>query len=429
MNTQSTAQDASSLKPGHYRWVICGLLFVAMVINYTHRQTIGLLKDNLSAEFHLDENGYADLVVWFQLAYAIGYINFGAVLDKIGARAGYGIAFVLWNLSHMAAGFTTNLMQFTLSRLGLGLGESGSFPSSLKAISEWFPQRERALAAGIFNAGSNVGAIIAPSVVPVITALWGWRAAFLVTGAVGLLWVVAWLALYRKPQAHPKVNAAELALIQSDAPDPVKPVPWLRLLGAKETWVYAIAKFLIDPIWWFYLFWLPDFLKKTYHMDLKTFGPPLIAIYLLSDVGSITGGWMSSTLIKKGLSVNWARKMTLFVFALMVLPVFLVDGVKDVWTAVLYIGIAAAAHQGFSANVYTLPSDLFPRSAVGSVIGIGGAIGAIGGILYSKSVGMILQTTGSYKVLFLIAGSVYFLALIFVHLLSPSLKRNEKVAQ
>ena len=425
----SHSTKATSFKPGNYRWVICGLLFVAMVINYTHRQTIGLLKDNLSAEFHLDENGYADLVVWFQVAYAIGYINFGAVLDRIGARTGYAIAFVLWNVSHMAAGFTTNLMQFTVSRLGLGLGESGSFPSSLKAISEWFPQRERALAAGIFNAGSNVGAIIAPSVVPVITAMWGWRAAFFVTGAVGLLWVVAWLAMYRKPQAHPKVNAAELALIQSDAPDPVTPVPWLKLLGTKETWAYAIAKFLIDPIWWFYLFWLPDFLKKTYQLDLKTFGPPLIAIYLLSDVGSITGGWMSSMLIKAKVSVNWARKITLFVFALMVLPVFLVDGVKDVWTAVIYIGIAAAAHQGFSANVYTLPSDLFPRSAVGSVIGIGGAIGAIGGIIYSKSVGMILQTTGSYKILFIIAGSVYFLALLAVHILSPRLKRNEAVAQ
>jgi ACS family hexuronate transporter-like MFS transporter len=416
------------VRPGRYRWLICGLLLAAMAINYIQRQTIGLLKGPLQQQFSLDEVGYANIVFWFQAAYAFGYVTFGRVLDRIGARTGYAMAFILWNLSHMAAGLATTTVQFTLARVGLGLGESGAFPASLKAIADWFPQRERALAAGVFNAGTNLGAIIAPAIVPVLTATWGWRSSFFVTGGVGLLWLIAWLAVYRRPQVHPRVNAAELALIESDPQDPGTRISWWRLLGLKETWAYASARFLIDPIWWFYLFWLPDFLNKTYHLNLSNFGPPLIAIYLISDVGSVLGGFSSSQMLRRGLSVNLARKLTLLICALLVLPVFWVTGARELWLAVLLIGLAAAAHQAFSANVYTLPSDVLPRSAVASVIGIGGMMGAVGGMLFTQFVGQILQATGSYRILFIIAGSVYFVALLVIHVLSPRLERVRGVA-
>ncbi|HEY6455181.1 MAG TPA: MFS transporter [Steroidobacteraceae bacterium] len=413
--------------PGRYRWVICGLLLAAMAINYIQRQTIGLLKSPLQHEFALDEIGYANIVFWFQAAYALGYVTFGRVLDRVGARTGYAIAFILWNLSHMAAGLAANAVQFTLARVGLGLGESGAFPASLKAIADWFPQRERALAVGIFNAGTNLGAIIAPAVVPVVTARWGWRSSFFFTGAIGAIWLIAWLTMYRRPQEHPRVSARELALIESDPADPVTPVSWWALLKLKETWAYASARFLIDPIWWFYLFWLPDFLNKTYHLDLSSFGPPLIAIYLISDVGSVLGGFASSNLMKRGASVNVARKLTLLVCAMLVLPVLMVDGARQLWLAVLLIGLAAAAHQAFSANVYTFPSDVLPRSAVASVIGIGGMMGALGGMLFTQFVGQILQATGSYRILFIVAASVYLLALLVIHILSPKLQRVTRV--
>jgi ACS family hexuronate transporter-like MFS transporter len=414
-------------RPGHYRWVICGLLLAAMAINYIQRQTIGLLKSPLQHEFALDEVGYANIVFWFQAAYALGYVTFGRVLDRVGARTGYAIAFILWNLSHLAAGLAANTVQFTLARVGLGLGESGAFPASLKAIADWFPQRERALAVGIFNAGTNLGAIIAPALVPLVTARWGWRSSFFFTGAIGMVWLIAWLSMYRRPQDHPRVGAPELALIESDPPDPVTPVSWWALLKLKETWAYASARFLIDPIWWFYLFWLPDFLNKTYHLDLSSFGPPLIAIYLISDVGSVLGGFSSSTLMKRGASVNVARKLTLLACALLVLPVLMVDGARQLWLAVLLIGLAAAAHQAFSANVYTFPSDVLPRSAVASVIGIGGMMGAVGGMLFTQFVGQILQATGSYRILFIVAASVYLIALLVIHILSPKLQRVTRV--
>ena len=413
--------------PGRYRWFICGLLLAAMAINYIQRQTIGLLKSPLQHEFALDEVGYANIVFWFQAAYALGYVTFGRVLDRVGARSGYAIAFILWNVSHMAAGLAATTLQFTLARVGLGLGESGAFPASLKAIADWFPQRERALAVGIFNAGTNLGAIIAPALVPVVTARWGWRSSFFFTGAIGMLWLIAWLTWYRRPQDHPRVGAQELALIESDPADPVTPVSWWALLKLKETWAYASARFLIDPIWWFYLFWLPDFLNKTYHLDLSSFGPPLIAIYLISDVGSVLGGLSSSALMKRGIGVNVARKLTLLVCALLVLPVLKVDGARQLWLAVLLIGLAAAAHQAFSANVYTLPSDVLPRSAVASVIGIGGMMGAVGGMLFTQFIGQILQATGSYRILFIMAASVYPMALVVIHILSPKLQRVTRV--
>lgn len=435
---------ADTQKAGNYRWVICGMLLAAIAINYVHRQIVGVLKDPLSAEFGWNEEGYANIVFWFQAAYALGYVAWGRILDRFGARIGYTIAFTLWTIAHIFTGAVTSGLQLIFARIALGLGESGSFPSSIKAVTEWFPQKERALAAGVFNAGSNIGAIIAPIVVPLITVAsvtlnfgpngitlpgldLGWRWGFYVTGAVSLLWAVAWWAIYRRPTEHPKVNAAELALIQSDPADHVEKVAWTKLLFVKETWVFALAKFLIDPIWWLWLFWLPDFFKKSYGLDLKTFGPPIVAVYLLSDVGSVAGGWLSSFLLKRGLSVNVARKATLFIFALMALPVLLAQGVHSLWLAVLIIGVAAAAHQAFSANIYTLPSDLFPRSAVGSVIGIGGMCGAIGGMFMSKFVGFILDKTHNYSIIFIIAAFAYLAAFLVVHFLSPKLKRNETI--
>ena len=427
-----------------YRWMICGLLLAAIAINYTHRQMIGILKDPLSTEMGWNENDYAGMVMAFQAAYALGYVAWGRVIDKIGARIGYTLAFVVWTLAHMLTGAVTTSAQFMVTRLALGLGESGSFPSSLKAVAEWFPQKERALAAGIFNAGSNIGAIIAPLIVPMIALSavsfnfgheglnlpglgWGWRGAFYLTGAVSLIWAVVWWRVYRRPSEHAKINAAELAHIKSDAADTVEKVSWFRLLTLRETWAFALAKFLTDPIWWLWLFWLPDFFKKTYGLDLKTFGPPVIAVYLLSDVGSVAGGWMSSFLLRRGLSVNVARKATLFVFALLALPVLLAQGVTHLWLAVLIIGLAAGAHQAFSANVLTLPSDLVPRSAVGSVIGIGGMAGAIGGMFFSKFVGFILDTTHNYSIIFMMAAGAYLVAFAVIHLLSPGLKRNTRL--
>ncbi len=430
MTNNDTQIEQDSEKMSNYRWVICGLLLAAMSINYIHRQTLGLLKSDLQHVFHWDENGYANVVFWFQAAYAIGYASFGRIIDKIGAKAGYAIAFLIWTVSHTITGLTSTLMQFTIARFTLGLGEAGSFPASLKAIAEWFPQKERALAAGIFNAGSNIGAIVAPLVVPLLTLSFGWQSAFYVTGLGSMLWLLVWLGIYRHPAQHPKVNSKELALINSDPADTVENIPWAKLLFVKETWAYALSKFLIDPIWWFYLFWLPDFLSKNYQFDIKSssvawfaIGLPLVVIYLISDVGSVVGGWVSSYFIKSGYSVNKARKLTLLIFALCVLPIFFVTQVGNLWGAVIIIGIATAAHQAFSANIYTLPSDTFPRAAVASVIGIGGMVGAIGGMIFAKTVGAILQATGSYHVLFIIAGSVYLLSVAIVHILSPKLEQ------
>jgi ACS family hexuronate transporter-like MFS transporter len=305
----------------------------------------------------------------------------------------------------------------------LGVGEAGNFPAGLKAVSDWFPARERAFATGVFNAGANVGAIVTPLVVPIITLAFGWRMAFVITGAVSLIWLAAWIAIYRRPREQPRLGEAELAFIESDPADPVGRIGWLTLLGYRETWAYALGKFLIDPIWWLFLFWTPDFLAKTYQLDLKSFGPPLVAIYLISDIGSVAGGWSSSCLMKRGHSANVARKVTMLACAILVMPIFFAQYVEHLWLAVLIVGLAAAAHQGFSANLYTIPSDMFPRAAIGSVVGIGGTLGAIGGMVMAKFTGYMLQTTGSYTVIFAVAGSVYLIAVGVVHLLSPRLAR------
>ena len=411
------------MRVGRYRWVICGLLFAATAINYVDRQMIGVLKPTISKDLGWDELTYSDVVFYFQLAYAIGYLSFGKIVDAVGARIGYSIAFVIWTLGHTLCGFAGSAFQFSAARFILGIGESGNFPAGLKAVSEWFPARERALATGVFNAGSNIGAIITPLIVPAITLAYGWKMAFISTGIFSLVWLIAWIAIYRRPRETARVSAEELAYIESDPADAGEKIGWLKLLGYRETWAYALGKFLIDPIWWLFLFWTPDFLAKTYNLDLKNFGPPLVAIYLISDIGSVAGGWSSSALMKRGYSANAARKITMLVCAFLVMPIFFAQYAASVWTAVAIVGLATASHQAFSANLYTIPSDMFPRGAVGSVIGIGGTVGAIGGMGMAKFTGYVLQTTHSYALIFAVAGSVYLVAIALVHMLSPKLAR------
>lgn len=413
---------APSEKIGRYRWVIVSLLFAAMVINYVDRQTIGLLKSNLSQEFGWSEGDYADLVFYFQLSYAVAYLVWGKIMDKIGARWGFGIAFLIWQVAHIAHAGARGLNGFIFARMGLGVGEAGGFPGGIKAVAEWFPKKERAFATGLFNAGTNIGAIVTPLIVPGIVLAFGWQMAFIVTGLAGLVWLPIWLLLYRTPRQHRKLSPAELAHIEQDPADPAEKIAWTKLLTKRETWAYALGKFLIDPIWWMFLFWLPDFLGKRYGLDLKTFGPPLIAIYLLSDVGSVAGGWLSSNFMKHGWSINKARKITMLICALLAMPVMFASYANNVWLAVLIIGVATAAHQGFSANLYTLPSDVFPRAAVGSVVGIGGMLGAVGGMVFSKYIGGVLEQIGAYTPIFIVAGGAYLVALLVVHLLTPKME-------
>jgi ACS family hexuronate transporter-like MFS transporter len=407
---------------GYFRWVICTLLLFGVTKNYMDRQVLGVLKTTLQHNFGWNEIDYSNLVFAFQAAYAAGMVVVGRLIDRLGTRLGYALAMVFWSLASMGHAIGSSFTSFLVARSALGLGESGVFPASIKSVAEWFPKKERALATGIFNAGSNAGAIVTPLVVPWITIHWGWRWAFIITGALGFVWLIFWLLLYRKPEEHPRVSAAELNYIRSDPQTPVVKIKWAKLIPHRQTWAFVMGKFLIDPIWWFLLFWIPDFLQRSHGLKLMQIGLPIMVIYLLADVGSVAGGWLSSSLIHRGKSVNLARKVTMLVCALSVVPIVFADRVEGLWGAVLLIGLAAAAHQGFSANLFTLASDIFPGQAVGSVVGIGGTAGAIGGMLMAKIVGYVLQWTGSYRVPFFIAGSSYLLALAVIQLLAPKLE-------
>lgn len=411
---------------GRYRWAICALLFLATAINYVDRQVLGILAPTLQREIGWSEAQYGAIISWFTLAYALGYLGAGRVMDRIGTRVGFAISIVVWSVAAMGHAVVRTVAGFSVARLALGLGESGNFPGAIKTVAEWFPARERALATGIFNAGSNVGAIAAPLMVPWITLTFGWQAAFLATGALGVLWLVAWLVIYRPPQEHPRLTPAELAHIRSDPAEPAFAVRWGQLLRHRQTWAFAIGKFMTDPIWWFYLYWLPKFLDARYGIKLSHLALPLIAVYLLADVGSVAGGWLSGALIGRGWSVNRARKVTLLIAALLIVPTMFAPSATHMWVAVGIVGVAAAAHQWWSANLFTLSSDMFPRRAVGSVVGIGGFAGALGGWLFQRVTGLVLQANGGhYAPIFVVCGLAYVSALIVIHLLAPRMRRPE----
>ena len=410
-----------SAAAGWQRWIILSFLFFATTLNYVDRLTLGVLKPVLSGEFHWSEIDYSHIVFWFTAAYAIGYFIFGRAIDWLGAKLGYSIAVIIWTAAHLACALVGSATGFSIMLFALGLGQSGNFPAALKAVAEWFPKRERALANGIFNAGTNVGAVITPLLVPIITLAYGWRVAFIATGSLSAIWLVLWLVRYRDPRQDRNVSPAELAHIESDKPLPETRVPWLRLLAVRETWAFALGKFLTDPVSWFYQFWLPAFFVKKYGLDIKSFGPPIIVIYLMSDVGSVAGGWLSSTLIKHGVSLNFARKLAMLICAVCVLPVAFSGIIAQEWIVVVLVGLAAAAHQGFSANLWAIPADTMPRTAVASVVGIGGTAGAIGGMVIATVVGLVLALTNSYSLIFAMIPAMYFIALGVAHLLAPRL--------
>src|ERR1041384_890665 len=414
---------------GRYRWVICGLLFFATTVNYVDRQVLGILSKDFKTAIGWTEVDYGNIVAAFNAAYAFGLLLAGRLMDRVGTRIGYVVAIVWWSFAAMAHALARTPFGFGVARAALGVGEAGNFPAAIKTVAEWFPKRERAFATGIFNAGSNVGAIVAPLTVPWIATHLGWRWAFILTGAIGLCWLLFWLPLYRRPDQHPKVSKAELDYIHSDPADPpAKNVPWLSLIPHRQTSAFAIGKYLTDPIWWFYLYWIPNFFRDNHGLDLTTIGPPLIVIYLIADIGSIGGGWLSSAFIKRGWTINRSRKTAMLICALAVTPIIFAANVKNLWAAVALIGLAAAAHKGWSCNLFTTTSDMFPRQAVGSVVGIGGMAGALGGATMAVATGVILQSTGqNYSIVFMIAGTAYLLALLVIHLLAPNLNPVEDI--
>lgn len=414
---------------GGRRWLICGLLFFATTVNYMDRQVIALLKPTLQIQFGWSEQGYGNIIFAFTLAYAVGLLFIGKLIDRLGTRKGFSLAVLVWSAAAMAHATAGSVVQFAAARFSLGLGEAGSFPAAVKAVAEWFPKRERALATGLFNSGSNIGAIVTPLVVPWLTLRFGWRMAFVATGAIGFFWILCWLALYHRPEQDTRVGAAELAYIHSDPQDPETTskltVPWLTLLKLRQAWAIALGKFFTDPIWWVYLFWMPDFLSRNLGLSLAGMRLPLSIIYTGACVGSIGGGWLSSSLLKRGWTVNASRKSALLVCALAVTPIMIAARTTDAWLAVFLIAIAAGAHQGWSANIYTLASDMFPRNAVGSVVGFGTMAGAVGGMCIAQVVGYVLQRTGSYVPVFVMAGLAYLVAIGFVQALAPRLKPAE----
>jgi ACS family hexuronate transporter-like MFS transporter len=408
-----------------YRWLICALLFFATTVNYVDRAVLGVLAPTLRHDIGWNDQQYGYINSAFTLAYAIGFLFAGWFIDRVGTRLGYAIYLIIWSLSAAAHALARTAFGFGAARFALGIGESGNFPAAIKTVAEWFPKKERALATGIFNAGSNVGAVLAPAVVPWLALTWHWQAAFVVTGLAGLIWVVFWLPLYRKPAEHPRVTPGELNYIQSDPPDPPVRVPWLDLLMFRQTWAFSIGKFLTDSIWWFYLFWFPLFMNDRFGVDLKNIGLPMITVYVLADVGSVAGGWLSSALLKRHWTANAARKTAMLVCALCILPVAMAPRVNNEWIAVWLVGIAAAAHQGFSANIFTITSDMFPRKAVGSVVGIGGFAGAMGGFFMNLGAGWLKQHQGNYVTMFTIAAFAYLVALVIIHLMVPRLEPAE----
>ncbi|MBC7626049.1 MFS transporter [Ferruginibacter sp.] len=424
---------------GKYRWTICGLVFFATTINYLDRSVISLLKSTLSKEFTWNETDYANIVVAFQLCYAVGLLGAGRLIDKLGTKIGYGLATALWSVAAIAHAAATSTFGFFVARGALGITEAGNFPAAIKTVAEWFPKKERALATGIFNSGANIGAILAPLTVPFIVVIWGWQWAFILTGLTGFIWLILWLLVYEVPGKHKKLSQAEYEYIHSDEDessstgnsDSIK-LSWAQLLGYRQTWAFAVGKFLTDPVWWFYLFWLPDFLEKQYGLTNTQIALPVALAYTMATIGSIVGGWLPMYFIKKGWTVFRARKTAMVIYACCALPVVSAQylGSINMWLAVLIIGLAMSAHQAWSANIYTTVSDLFPKTAVASVTGIGGMFGALGGILIAKTAGNLFDyykadghiETG-YLIMFLVCSVAYVIAWIIMQLLVPKMKR------
>ena len=408
---------------GSYRWTICSLLFFATTVNYLDRNILGILAPTLQKEIGWDAVQYGYITTAFQGAYALGLALFGWFIDRYGTKIGYAVSITGWSIAAMAHALASSVFGFGVARFFLGVSESGNFPAAIKATAEWFPKKERALATGIFNSGANIGAVVAPAVVPWLTITWGWQAAFIATGAVGFVWLIFWLLLYEKPEQSKKVRKAELEYIQSEQQEPAAvKVPWLRLLRYPQTWAFIVGKFLTDPIWWFYLYWLGLYLSSNFGVSLTGLALPLIVIYMMTSVGSIGGGWISGAMIKRGVAVARSRRVTMLICAILVVPVVFAGGMKDMWLAVVLIGLAAAAHQGWSANIFTTASDMFPKKAVGSVVGLGGFAGSVGGMIFSTTAGYIVQSTGSYVPLFIICGSAYLIALGLMTLLTSKAK-------
>ena len=420
--------------PGKFRWTIVALLFFATTVNYIDRQVIGLLKPVLEKQFVWSETDYANIVMAFSMAYAAGWLLFGRLIDRIGVKAGYAIAIIIWSIAavlHAAAGSTFGFMAM---RMLLGLGEGGNFPAAVKAVAEWFPKRERALATGLFNAGTSLGPVVSPVLVPWLLGFYGWQAAFAITGAIGFVCVFFWWKHYDTPERHPRLSREEFAHIHSDPPEPVvpeeKPVGWRQLLGIRQTWAFIFGKLLTDPVWWFFLFWLPSYFSSTFQIDLKKPSLELVVVYTITALGGIGGGWLSGLFMKKGWPAFRARQTAMFLFALGVVPVFLAKYAGNVWTAVGLISLAMAAHQAWSANMFTTASDMFPRQAVSTVVGIGGMAGSIGGILFPLLVGRLLDfyktagnITAGYNLLFAVCSGAYLLAWGAMRLFAPKMEQ------
>jgi MFS transporter, ACS family, hexuronate transporter len=422
---------------GKYRWTICSLVFFATTVNYLDRQVISLLKSVLSKDLNWDDGDYANIEITFKIFYSFGLLIAGGLVDKLGSKKGYAWATGLWSLAAIGHAFASSAFGFMVARAGLGLTEAGNFPAAIKSTAEWFPKKERALATGIFNSGTNIGAIIAPLTVPLIAVHWGWQWAFIITGLIGFIWLVLWQMYYTSPKDSTKLSKEEYDYIHSDSDEVVQveeeKVPWLKLLGFRQTWAFAIGKFLTDPVWWFYLFWLPDFLQSEYQLTLIQISFPVAVVYIISTIGSVGGGYLPMALINKNMPVFKARKTSMLIFALFVLPVIFsqVAGKVNMWLAVFVIGIAAAAHQAWSANIFTTVSDMFPKKATGSVVGIGGMAGGLGGILLTWAVQKnmfvyyrsINQIETAYYIMFAICAGSYLLAWLIMHFLVPTMKK------
>jgi MFS transporter, ACS family, hexuronate transporter len=419
------AAEAQTSRIGKYRWFVCALLFLATTINYIDRQILSLLKPILDNELKWSNADYGNVNAAFSGAYAVGLLLFGRLVDRYGTKAGYAISIVAWSFAALGHAFVGSVRGFYLARVALGLGEGGNFPSAIKAVALWFPKRERAFATSLFNSGTNVGAILAPAVVPWIALTWGWRAAFVLAGLVGFLWLLLWLPFYDVPEKIKRLSRGELAHIRSDVDEKetTAKVGWLSLLRYRQTWSFIVSKFLTDPVWWFFLIWLPDFFKKTRGLDIKQSWVHLVTVYAIVTVLGVAGGWLTGHLNRRGWSVTRARKTGMLLFALCVLPILVVTKVGD-WEAVLLIGFAASAHQAWSANLFTTVSDMFPKKAVASVVGLGGMAGSLGGMLFPAFAGQILDRfaenpTAGYALLFGICASAYLVAFVISHLLAP----------